>query len=320
MPIKEELLTKMSSKKEYERGITRNLLGGCMMCRRKRQQIMIILIFTVMYLDAMESMQEIHPFMLPSVNQSLQAIKDSHSYGFFSDENNPVLQQARAVFNDHVVRGTWMYGQCENGSDWKMNTRCGKGLFELLIGNNKNGITLIQRAADEDQSSWAHYYLGLLILVAGKMDKPLSKAFEHFQKAHRDNPHQVASYWYRHIMAIAGWNAQLKNNWMTWLDQRLCANHKKTLSYPLAVYARTCNDTVGAEMLCLKEAAIHHNPYRDKAIGALYRYCLPKEDGSLHPYAQEAETILREIASKRNGYYLARTAINRLDEKNEAIN
>jgi hypothetical protein len=286
---------------------------------RRVEKKIILLSFYVMHIGAMEPI-EVHPFMLSSVDQSLQAIKSSECYGLFYDEKNPALKQARQILKDHSPDDPWMYGEWEDGSQWKVNLRCGVGLLELLRGRSNQAEKMIADAINEDNSAWARYYAGLLTLTRGKKEDRIPTAFEHFKKAHEDNPHQIVSHWYRHIMAMAGWEAAPKDNWVTWLDAFLCRNHKRELGYPLAVYARKCNDTIGAEMLCLKVAATQRTRYQEKALIDLYKYSAKKVNGLAHPYAQEAEELLRNLATQKQRHYIVPTIIEKLDaiEKNDA--
>ena len=284
--------------------------------RRLEISQIIVLSFYFMHISAMESMVEVHPFMLSNADQSLQIIKDKHLYGSSRAEKAPEVEAARAVFDDS--QEAWTYGTWDDGAQWKSNRRCGLGLLELLSGDRQMGIMLIAAAVRKDNSAWARYYLGLLTLVAGTMKDPISAAFEHFKKAHEINPHHIPSHWYRHIMAVTGWKTddwrvEPKQNWMIWFDRQLCGNYRNKLGYPLAVYARECHDQIGAEMLCLQMAARYPNEYQDNALRALYRYCIKVEHGAPHQYAQQAETLLREKASQRGGY-IARAFIEKLAE------
>jgi hypothetical protein len=281
------------------------------MRRLVKKQIMMMS-FCVMQMCAMDSIIEVHPFMHSGIHVSLQAIKDKQIYGLFRDKEACEVQAARKVFIDNMNGDSWIHGKWDDGSRWKMSARCGVGLLELLSGNQDKAKDLIVNAMREDKSAWAHYYVGIFVLIAGKMENPIPTAFKYFQQAHQDNPDHIPSHWYRHIMAMAGWNAEQKNNWMIWLDTLLCKNYKIRLSYPLALYGRKYNDQVGAEMLCLEVAARYPNEYQRNAINDLQTYCLKGNDSTGHPYAHQADALLREIASKRSGY-LARIAVGKLD-------
>lgn len=287
------------------------------MLRVEKKQIMMMS-FCFAQICAMEPIIEIHPFMYSGINTSLQLIKDKEIYGISRDRKAAAVKDARKVFIDNMNGDSWIYGAWDDGSPWKMSARCGVGLLELLSGDQDGAKVLIVDAMREDKSAWARYYVGILVLIAGKMENPIGTAFKYFQKAHEDNPDHIPSHWYRHIMAIAGWDAERKENWVTWVDNLICRNYKKNLSYPLALYARKYNDQVGAEMLCLEVAARYPNQYQVNALNDLEGYCLKKKDETEHPYAQQSEALLRELAGQRGGY-LARAVVGRLDDfRNEA--
>jgi hypothetical protein len=264
---------------------------------------------------------EVHPFMTSNVDQSLQKIKDNGVYGPGTDEDNPIIRDARIVFEEQVEKGFWIEGAWNDREKWKASTRCGLGLCTFLTGNVKEGKKLIVRAAYLDHSAWAHYYLGLIELVTKK--KPnIAPALQHFKKAHENNPNHIPAHWYRHIMAMLGYrhsapaDLQPKDNWVTWADKCLVLEEKIELSYPLASCARTCRDEVGAEMMCLKVAAENKNVYQKAAIGRLCYCCFPQKNGAPHRYAREAEEILRDIGT-RSEYREIQEAVRKLDEIKE---
>lgn len=254
-----------------------------------KKSIVLGFMFCFVRLNAMISKTEVHPFMLSTVDQPLQSIKGK-KLAAFTDYTDPEIIAVGAVFKAQLSQGKWIYGTWEDGSQWKANSRCGLGLFLRLVGKTKAAMRLIQKAADEDGSSWARYYMGFMELISGGN---IDLAFDHFQRAHKANPEQIPAHWYRHLMTVSGWQAeQQKNNWMVWFEELNCKRLKHELSYPLSLYARLCNDNVGAEMLCLRDAATHSNMYRANAINVLYHYTIRKQDGTMHPQAQEATDIL----------------------------
>jgi hypothetical protein len=292
------------------------------MRRREQRQILLLLSFWFTHGVAMEPgvepaderIIEVHPFMLSSVEASLQKLKDNNLYSPDVDAEDPIVQEAREAFQNQVEQGTWIEGQWDDGSRWKSSTRCGLGLYVFGTGDMDAGEKLINDAALKDGSTWASYYLGIIELITEE-EPDAFVALEHFKKAAKANPEHIGPNWYRHIMAVAGWHAaDLKDNWLSWLDGLLCKRSKVSLSYPLAVYARKCQDTFGAELLCLEVAARHKNAHQRTAIKELYHYSVHNYDGTRYPEAQKAERILRSIGSHTR-YHLIQEAIRLLDER-----
>lgn len=284
--------------------------------RRIRKKLIMMVSFYSMQSATMERVTEAHPFMLSNVHESLQTIKDNGLYD--SDDNNPEIQDARRVFQDNAKQGPWIEGQWDDGRYWKASTRCGLGLCTLLTGNTKKGKELILDAAQQEHSAWARYYVGIFVLVKPKKPDRISMAWNCFKTAHEDNPNHIVSHWYRHIMAMVGWESELKDNWVGWFDRWLCEGFKTELSYPLAVYAHNCRDQVGAELMCLQVAAEHEGEYQDKALRRLYHYCISQKDGTAHPYAQEAESIMHAIAARSDEDHTIHEVIRTLQRREKA--
>lgn len=227
---------------------------------------------------SMQNQIEVHPFMMSRVGQA-------------------DLSPNALIGEEYTNQRLWIVADSDDGVQYKASTRCGFGLIEYLRGNSKNGKRLIAAAVKEDHSSWAAYYCGLILLIEQRKEDYLNVARKCFQVAHISNPTQIASHWYRHIMAMAGWPAERKDNWLTQIDSSLCQGHKVRMSYPLALCANDSHDSE-AILMCLAVAAEHENTYHKKAMDALLRVCRPDKPLFRSDYAQKAEKIIRDIASR----------------------
>lgn len=221
---------------------------------------------------------EVHPFMMSRVGEA-----DLSPHALIEEE--------------YANQRLWIVADSDDGVQYKASTRCGFGLIEYLRGNSKNGKGLIVAAVKEDHSSWALYYCGLILLIEQRKEDYLNVARKCFQVAHISNPTQIASHWYRHIMAMAGWPAERKDNLLTQIDSSLCKGHQVRMSYPLALCARDCHDSE-AILMCLAVAAEHENTYQKKALDGLVGVCRPPRPVLRSEYAQKAEKIIRDIASR----------------------
>lgn len=224
--------------------------------------------------------------------------ENNHQDVDFTYEQHPVLTQQFKdfMFGDQAtseqlkkIFDTEFVWSMHDGQ--KVNNACGLACIAVLEGDHKRARELFEDAADQG-SFWAMHSSGIYQLG----DLNISKASSYFQQAYENNSCKIAkdrglnnggAIWsHRQVMALLGFPAQKKFNFLSMLDERIIHSSGKKMgdfAYPLAICARDVGDVVAQEM-CLEEAIKQGNQFSVEAL--LRRNSLnAKKDQQIQPPA-----------------------------------
>jgi hypothetical protein len=252
--------------------------------------------------------------------------------GVFIYEKHPVTtQEFKGVMADDQATSGELKKIFDKDFVWSMhdgdrvNNACGMASIAVLEGDHQKARELFEDAAAQG-SFWGMHSLGIYQLC----DLNIPKASFYFQQAYEHNSYRIAkdrglrpiggSPWsHRQVMALLGFPAEKKLNFLTVLDEKIIQSSGKKigdLAYPLAVCAQDVGDIIAQEM-CLEEAIKEQNQFSEAAVARLKSFNAQKEQQILPPaapmkrqvatIAQEAQAEIGEIPC-----ILDSTAKNRL--------
>lgn len=156
----------------------------------------------------------------------------------FSDQSTPL--SLKKIFDDPA--GVWsLHEGC------KVNNACGLACIAALEGNHKCARKLFKDAVDQG-SSWAMHSLGIYEL--GDLNAAMASIY--FQQAYQNDSYRIAKERglsdaqairsHRQVMAMLGFPAQKKLNFLTMLDEKIIQSSGKSIADLIPSLARCAQD------------------------------------------------------------------------------